>query len=199
MTDEMLLEDDGEGAAAPWQVMIVDDEGALRQVTRLVMADFSFADRAARFSGYHSAALRAPRWRCARTSRRSCSMSSWKPSTPAWSGCAISAPNWETASCWAAASRPRRRLRVRASAREHDIDQKQDDEQDGAALFDAGARRVLAQAAQRPISAATARLDDGAEGIRTLAVWGDDYLPNLEYALRHTPCQDVSAGRRPRA
>ncbi|MBA5688278.1 DUF3369 domain-containing protein [Rugamonas apoptosis] len=34
---------------------------------------------------------------------------------------------------------------------------------------------------------------DGQEGIRTLAVWGgNDYLPNMEYGLRHTPCQDVT-------
>ncbi|MTV40598.1 sensor histidine kinase [Duganella radicis] len=34
---------------------------------------------------------------------------------------------------------------------------------------------------------------DGDEGIRTLAVWaGKDYLPNMEYSLRHTPCQDVT-------
>ncbi|MET0265171.1 MAG: ATP-binding protein [Duganella sp.] len=34
---------------------------------------------------------------------------------------------------------------------------------------------------------------DGHEGIRTLAVWGgDDYLPNMEYSLRHTPCHDVA-------
>ncbi|WP_317203887.1 HAMP domain-containing sensor histidine kinase [Janthinobacterium sp.] len=103
------------------------------------------------------------------------------------------------------------------------MDLKQDDKQDGAALFDAGDRRVLAEAALRSITAATARvrgadflrvlvrdlaaaldvryviagrvarLADGAEGIRTLAVWGgDDYLPNMEYGLRHTPCQDVS-------
>ena len=33
---------------------------------------------------------------------------------------------------------------------------------------------------------------DGQEGIRTLALWGGDgYLPNMEYSLRHTPCQDV--------
>ena len=31
------------------------------------------------------------------------------------------------------------------------------------------------------------------EGIRTLAVWGGgDFLPNMEYSLRHTPCQDVT-------
>ncbi len=34
---------------------------------------------------------------------------------------------------------------------------------------------------------------DGQEGIRTLAVWGGaDYLPNMEYSLLHTPCQDVA-------
>ncbi|NVM76414.1 signal transduction histidine kinase [Duganella sp. SG902] len=34
---------------------------------------------------------------------------------------------------------------------------------------------------------------DGDEGIRTLAVWaGQDYLPNMEYSLRHTPCQNVA-------
>ena len=34
---------------------------------------------------------------------------------------------------------------------------------------------------------------DGHEGIRTLALWGgDDYLPSMEYSLRHTPCQDVT-------
>ncbi|MEO5933303.1 MAG: GAF domain-containing sensor histidine kinase, partial [Duganella sp.] len=34
---------------------------------------------------------------------------------------------------------------------------------------------------------------DGGEAIRTLALWGgDDYLPNIEYSLQHTPCQDVA-------
>ena len=37
------------------------------------------------------------------------------------------------------------------------------------------------------------RMADGHEGIRTLALWGgDDYLPAMEYSLRHTPCQDVT-------
>jgi len=36
-------------------------------------------------------------------------------------------------------------------------------------------------------------MGDGDEGIRTLAVWGGkDYLPNMDYSLRHTPCQDVT-------
>jgi two-component system NtrC family sensor kinase len=90
-------------------------------------------------------------------------------------------------------------------------------------LYGAHGGRVLAEAALRAITASTARargddflrlmvrdlaraldvryviagrvvvMDDGAEGIRTLAVWGgDDYLPNMEYSLRHTPCQDVT-------
>jgi signal transduction histidine kinase len=34
---------------------------------------------------------------------------------------------------------------------------------------------------------------DGQEGIRTLAVWGGrDHLPNMEYSLLHTPCQNVT-------
>lgn len=34
---------------------------------------------------------------------------------------------------------------------------------------------------------------NGHEGIRTLALWGGgDYLPNIEYSLLHTPCQDVT-------
>ncbi|MET0320909.1 MAG: HAMP domain-containing sensor histidine kinase [Duganella sp.] len=90
-------------------------------------------------------------------------------------------------------------------------------------LYGADGSRVLAEAALRAITVSTARargddflrlmvrdlaraldvryviagrvvaLADGAEGIRTLAVWGgDDYLPNMEYSLRHTPCQDVT-------
>jgi signal transduction histidine kinase len=89
-------------------------------------------------------------------------------------------------------------------------------------LFDAEDGRLLAEAALRSITDSTARargddflrilvrdlaqaldvqyviagrvatLADG-EGIRTLAVWGGaDYLPNMEYSLRHTPCQDVT-------
>ncbi|MPQ59683.1 sensor histidine kinase [Duganella sp. FT27W] len=90
-------------------------------------------------------------------------------------------------------------------------------------LYGAEGGRVLTEAALRAITASTARargddflrlmvrdlaraldvhyviagrvsaLADGAEGIRTLAVWGgDDYLPNMEYSLRNTPCQDVT-------
>ncbi len=90
-------------------------------------------------------------------------------------------------------------------------------------LFDQADGRLLAEAALRAITASTARsrgddflrvlvkdlaqaldvtyviagrvvtLDDGGEGIRTLAVWGgNDYLPNMQYSLLHTPCQDVT-------
>lgn len=90
-------------------------------------------------------------------------------------------------------------------------------------LFDANDARILAEAALRSITDATARargdeffrvlvrdlaaalevtyviagrvitLPDGKEGIRTLSVWGgDDFLPNMEYSLEHTPCQDVT-------
>ena len=90
-------------------------------------------------------------------------------------------------------------------------------------LFDPEQRRTLAEAALRSITASTARargedflrilvkdlaealdvqyviagrlirMDDGSEGIRTLALWGGDgYQPNLEYSLQHTPCQDVT-------
>ena len=90
------------------------------------------------------------------------------------------------------------------------------------ALFDEHDGRLLAEAALRSITASTARLrgDEflrtlvrdlaqaldvtyviagrvvqlaGGEGIRTLAVWGGaDFLPNMEYSLLHTPCQDVT-------
>lgn len=56
--------------------------------------------------------------------------------------------------------------------------------------------RDLAQAldVRYVIAGRVMRRDDGDEGIRTLAVWGGaDYLPNLDYSLRHTPCQNVSA------
>ncbi|WP_229212277.1 GAF domain-containing sensor histidine kinase [Duganella sp. HH105] len=90
-------------------------------------------------------------------------------------------------------------------------------------LFGAEDGRTLAEAALRSITASTARvrgddflrilvhdlaraldvtyviagrvivMEDGQEGIRTLAVWGGaDYLPNMEYSLLHTPCQDVT-------
>ncbi|NVD99287.1 DUF3369 domain-containing protein [Massilia sp. BJB1822] len=89
-------------------------------------------------------------------------------------------------------------------------------------LFEESDGRILAEAALRSITASTARargedflrilvrdlgqaldvryviagrviqMADG-EGIRTLAVWGgEDYLPNMDYSLKHTPCQDVT-------
>ncbi|MRW91367.1 sensor histidine kinase [Duganella sp. FT80W] len=97
------------------------------------------------------------------------------------------------------------------------------EDKQAAPLFDANQGKVLAEAALRSITASTARvrgddflrilvrdlaraldvtyviagrvieLDDGDQGIRTLAVWGGaDYLPNMDYSLRHTPCQDVT-------
>ncbi|MDC8757249.1 response regulator [Janthinobacterium fluminis] len=60
MTDEMLFEDEEAAPAAPaappWQVMIVDDEESVHQVTRLVMADFFFDGRAIQFTDCYSAA-----------------------------------------------------------------------------------------------------------------------------------------------
>ncbi len=60
MTDEMLFEDDEEAPAAPaappWQVMIVDDDESVHQVTRLVMSDFHFDGRGVQFVSCYSAA-----------------------------------------------------------------------------------------------------------------------------------------------
>ncbi|MFA9219147.1 MAG: DUF3369 domain-containing protein, partial [Sphingomonadaceae bacterium] len=43
------------------------------------------------------------------------------------------------------------------------------------------------------IAGRVVQMAGGGEGIRTLAVWGGaDYLPNMEYSLLHTPCQDVT-------
>ena len=89
-------------------------------------------------------------------------------------------------------------------------------------LFDANDARRLAETALRSITDSTARargeeffrvlvrdmaealdvtyvitgrvipMGEG-EGIRTLAVWGGgQFLPNMEYSLMHTPCQDVT-------
>jgi signal transduction histidine kinase len=94
---------------------------------------------------------------------------------------------------------------------------------DSTPLYAPGDARILAEAALRSITAATARargeeffrvlvhdlaqaldvmyviagrvtvLPDGQEGIRTLAVWGgQDFLPNMEYSLLHTPCHNVT-------
>lgn len=69
MNDEMVFsdedEDQGEDAAtaapaiaalAPWEVLIVDDDLSIHQVTQLVMADFSFDGRGVRFSNCYSGA-----------------------------------------------------------------------------------------------------------------------------------------------
>jgi signal transduction histidine kinase len=43
------------------------------------------------------------------------------------------------------------------------------------------------------IAGRVATMPDNSEGIRTLAVWaGNDYAPNMEYGLTHTPCHDVT-------
>jgi len=61
--DEMLFEEDGAPAAPdaqaslpPWEILIVDDEEAVHQVTRLVMGDFSFDGRPVRFTHAYSGA-----------------------------------------------------------------------------------------------------------------------------------------------
>ncbi|MFY8117905.1 MAG: sensor histidine kinase [Roseateles sp.] len=37
------------------------------------------------------------------------------------------------------------------------------------------------------------RMEDGSEGVQTLAVWGgEDWLPNLSYSLAGTPCSNVA-------
>ena len=62
MDDELLFEDEeedtGQGmtVAAPWQVMIVDDEESVHQVTQLVMSDFSYDGRGLQFTDCYSAA-----------------------------------------------------------------------------------------------------------------------------------------------
>jgi signal transduction histidine kinase len=89
-------------------------------------------------------------------------------------------------------------------------------------LFDENARRQLAEASLRSITLSTSRvtgeeffrvlvrdlaraldmhfviagelcLQDKVEINRTIAVWaGDDYMPNLSYALANTPCSNVA-------
>ena len=57
--DEMLFDDDAPAApaaAAPWQVLIVDDDESVHQVTQLVMDDFVFDGRALQFTHCYSAA-----------------------------------------------------------------------------------------------------------------------------------------------
>lgn len=90
-------------------------------------------------------------------------------------------------------------------------------------LFDEAESRRLAEAALRSITLSTSRvqgeaffrvlvkdlaaaldvayviagrlvrMEDGSEGIQTLAVWGgEDWLPNLRYSLAGTPCSNVA-------
>ena len=58
--DAMLFDDDETPAAAaplpPWEILVVDDEQAVHQVTELVMADFEFDGRRVRFSHCYSGA-----------------------------------------------------------------------------------------------------------------------------------------------
>ncbi len=59
--DDMLFDDDApaQGAAdgpAPWDILVVDDEKSVHQVTELVMGDFTFDGRPLRFTHCYSAA-----------------------------------------------------------------------------------------------------------------------------------------------
>jgi CheY-like chemotaxis protein len=59
--DDMLFDDDApsRGAAAgpvPWDILVVDDEKSVHQVTELVMGDFTFDGRPMRFTHCYSAA-----------------------------------------------------------------------------------------------------------------------------------------------
>ncbi|WP_083940908.1 response regulator [Pseudoduganella violaceinigra] len=58
--DAMLFDDDDKpapcAALPPWDILVVDDEQAVHQVTELVMADFEFDGRQVRFSHCYSAA-----------------------------------------------------------------------------------------------------------------------------------------------
>jgi response regulator RpfG family c-di-GMP phosphodiesterase len=59
--DDMLFDDEApaQGAAAgpaPWDILIVDDEKSVHQVTELVMGDFTFDGRPLRFTHCYSAA-----------------------------------------------------------------------------------------------------------------------------------------------
>lgn len=63
MIDEMMFDDEDDAAtpgaaagAAPWQVLIVDDDVSVHQVTQLVMGDFVMDGRGVRFTDCYSAA-----------------------------------------------------------------------------------------------------------------------------------------------
>lgn len=59
--DDMLFDDDAPAASAasavaPWEILIVDDEKSVHQVTQLVMSDFTFDGHPLRFTHSYSAA-----------------------------------------------------------------------------------------------------------------------------------------------
>lgn len=59
--DDMLFDDDGplqgaESGPVPWDILIVDDEKSVHQVTELVMGDFTFDGRPMRFTHCYSGA-----------------------------------------------------------------------------------------------------------------------------------------------
>ena len=61
MTDDLVFSDELEAdvqtkAAAPWQVLVVDDEPAVHEVTKLVMSDFEMDGRGLQFTHCYSAA-----------------------------------------------------------------------------------------------------------------------------------------------
>lgn len=61
MTDDLVFSDEQEAkvsshAAAPWQVLVVDDEPAVHEVTKLVMSDFEMDGRRLQFTHCYSAA-----------------------------------------------------------------------------------------------------------------------------------------------
>jgi response regulator RpfG family c-di-GMP phosphodiesterase len=62
LNDDMMLFDDdevvpsGPAALRPWQVLVVDDEESVHQVTHMAMADFQFDGRSIEFTDCYSAA-----------------------------------------------------------------------------------------------------------------------------------------------
>lgn len=61
MTDDLVFSEELEAevrshAAAPWQVLVVDDEPAVHEVTKLVMSDFEMDGRGLQFTHCYSAA-----------------------------------------------------------------------------------------------------------------------------------------------
>jgi len=61
MTDDLVFSDEQEtevqrDTVVPWQVLIVDDEPAVHEVTKLVMSDFEMDGRGLQFTHCYSAA-----------------------------------------------------------------------------------------------------------------------------------------------